>query len=119
MAMKRIRNSYVGVDQGDVALFSDFEENGQMWTGDGPRERRKLVKFRSKYRVPPAVHVSLSLWDMDSGPNIRSEVVAEEITNHGFQLVFRTWGDSRVARVRMSWMAIGELAYADDWVIAD
>ncbi|GAA6181393.1 H-type lectin domain-containing protein [Shimia sp. NS0008-38b] len=118
-AMKRIRNSYVGVDQGDETLFSDFEEDGEMWTGAGTRERRKLIKFSSKYRVPPAVQVALSLWDMDNTANIRAEVVAEEVTNLGFHLVFRTWGDSRVARVRMSWLAIGELAFVDDWVIDD
>ncbi|MFY0617257.1 MULTISPECIES: H-type lectin domain-containing protein [unclassified Shimia] len=117
--MKRIRNSYVGVDQGDETLFSDFEEDGEMWTGAGTRERRKLIKFSSKYRVPPAVQVALSLWDMDNTANIRAEVVAEEVTNLGFHLVFRTWGDSRVARVRMSWLAIGELAFVDDWVIDD
>lgn len=117
--MKRIRNNYVGVDQGDEVLFSDFETDGEMWTGHGTRERRKLVKFSSKYRVPPSVQVSLSLWDMDAEANIRAEVVAEEVTNLGFHLVFRTWGDSRVARVRMSWLAIGELAFADDWVIED
>jgi hypothetical protein len=117
--MKRIRNSFVGVDQGDEVLFSDFEHNGQMWTGEGARERRKEIRFRTAYRSPPAVHVSLSLLDMDSGPNIRSEVTAQDITQEGFQLVFRTWGDSRVARVRMSWMAIGELSYDDDWVISE
>ncbi|CUH52344.1 H-type lectin domain-containing protein [Shimia marina] len=117
--MKRIRNNHVGVDQGDEVLFSDFEDGGEMWTGNGPRERRKLVKFSARYRVPPSVHVSLSLWDMDTQANLRAEVVAEEVTNLGFHLVFRTWGDSRIARVRMSWLAIGELGFADDWVIED
>ena len=117
--MKRIRNNHVGVDQGDETLFSDFESDGEMWTGTGVRERRKLIKFSAKFRVPPSVHVGLSLWDMDAQANIRAEVVAEEVTNLGFHLVFRTWGDSRVARVRMSWLAIGSLAYADDWVIDD
>ncbi|MGX9351373.1 H-type lectin domain-containing protein [Shimia sp. W99] len=115
--MKKLRNHFIGVDSGDVALFSDFDTDGEMWTGDGPRERRKLIRFSEKFRVPPTVHVGLSLWDMDCGANIRSEVVAEEVTNLGFHLVFRTWGDSRVARVRMNWMAIGELAFADDWVV--
>ncbi|MEP2533673.1 H-type lectin domain-containing protein [Shimia sp.] len=115
--MKRLRNNTIGVDNGDETLFSDFEKDGEMWTGDGPRERRKLIRFSSKYRAPPTVQVGLSLWDMDCEHNIRSEVVAEEVTNLGFHLVFRTWGDSRVARVRMSWLAIGELAFADDWAI--
>ncbi|PSL17674.1 H-type lectin domain-containing protein [Shimia abyssi] len=117
--MKKLRNNYIGVDSGDATLFSDFENDGEMWTGNGPRERRKLIRFSQKYRVPPVVHVGLSLWDIDSQNNIRAEVVAEEVTNLGFHLVFRTWGDSRVARVRMSWMSIGELAFADDWQIDD
>jgi hypothetical protein len=29
--------------------------------------------------------------------------------------VFRTWADTRVARVRVSWMAIGAAHHADDW----
>jgi hypothetical protein len=30
-------------------------------------------------------------------------------------MVFRTWGDSRIARVRMSWTAFGEVKSDDDW----
>jgi len=29
--------------------------------------------------------------------------------------VFRTWGDTRVARVRASWTAFGELPYGEEW----
>lgn len=115
--MKRLRNHLIGVDQGDVPLFADFEDGGMMWTGTGPRERRRTVTFAEAYRSPPAVHVGLSLTDMDSGPHQRAEATAENIGTRGFELVFRTWGDSRVARVRMSWLAIGELGYADDWVV--
>jgi hypothetical protein len=30
-------------------------------------------------------------------------------------MVFRTWGDTRVARVRADWMAIGEQRSDEDW----
>lgn len=115
--MKRLRNHLIGVDQGDVPLFSDFEDGGEMWTGKGPRERRKKVKFSQEFKVPPTVHVSLALCDMDSGPHHRAEVVAEKIGRKACDVVFRTWGDTRVARVRVAWIAIGELAYDDDWLI--
>jgi len=46
---------------------------------------------------------------------IRADVSTDKITGIGFELVFRTWGDTRIARVRAAWMAIGELAHADDW----
>jgi hypothetical protein len=32
-------------------------------------------------------------------------------------IVFRTWGDTRVARVRADWLAIGALPHEDDWEI--
>ncbi len=115
--MKRLKNHLIGVDQGDVPLFSDFKDGGEMWIGTGPRERRKPVAFSEPFRSPPAVQVGLSLSDMDSGPHHRAEVTAENIGNEGFELVFRTWGDSRVARVRMTWLAIGELPHGDDWFV--
>ncbi|NSY40575.1 H-type lectin domain-containing protein [Leisingera sp. ANG59] len=113
--MKRLRNPRTGVEQGDVTVFSDFEEGGEMWTGSGPRVRRKPVTFGEAYASPPAVHVSVSLWDMDTSAPVRAELVAENITCQGFDIVFRTWADSRAARLRASWLAIGELPHADDW----
>ena len=113
--MKRLRNHFIGVDQGEVVLFSDFENGGRMWTGNGPREARALVKFAESYRHPPAVQVALSMWDLDSKTNPRADVQTDRITPAGFDIVFRTWGDTRVARVRVAWTAIGELRHADEW----
>ncbi|MCI5042623.1 MAG: H-type lectin domain-containing protein, partial [Donghicola eburneus] len=47
--------------------------------------------------------------------NVRVEITAENITVRGFDLVFRTWGDTRIARARASWQAIGSLPHEDDW----
>ncbi len=113
--MKRLRNHCIGIDQGDVLIFSDFDTGGPMWTAEGPRESRRPVRFSENFRKPPAVHVSLSLWDVDNSSNTRAEVTADTVTEAGFDLVFRTWGNTRVARVRMNWMAIGELRHADEW----
>ena len=113
--MKRLRSHSIGVDQGDVALFSDFEDGGAMWTGNGPRERRRAIKFATKYKSPPSVQVSVSLWDVDTASALRAEVTAEDITETGFDIVFRTWLDSRVARLRVAWISIGDLPHEDDW----
>jgi hypothetical protein len=115
--MKRFHNHLVAIDQGDVVLFADFEDGGEMWTGTGLRERRQKVQFSEPFRSEPAVHVSISLWDVDTGSAVRAETAAESITPEGFELVFRTWLDTRVARVRVAWMAIGELPHDDDWEI--
>ena len=32
-------------------------------------------------------------------------------------MVFRTWGDTRVARIRADWTAIGAIIDEDNWVL--
>ncbi|MDA7423210.1 H-type lectin domain-containing protein [Thalassococcus lentus] len=113
--MRKYVGSLIGVDQGNEEVFSDFASGGDMWTGAGSRERRKKVKFSEQFRSIPTVQVGLSLWDMDSGANVRADISADNVSETGFDLVFRTWSDTRVARVRMAWMAIGEVASDDDW----
>ena len=115
--MKKLQNHRIGVDQGDVLLFSDFEDGGEMWVGTGERSASVEVRFSETYRSLPAVHVSLSMWDMDQTTNSRADVRAEEVTTQGFNIVLRTWGDTRIARARAVWLSIGEVAHNDDWDI--
>lgn len=113
--MKKLRSSIVGVDNGDEVLFEDFEDGGEMWTGRGQRERRRRIKFSEAFRSRPTVQLSISLWDVDAGSVLRADVSAESVTGDGFDMVFRTWGDTRVARVRIAWTAFGEIDDADAW----
>lgn len=113
--MRKYVGSLIGIDQGNEEIFSEFATGGEMWTGHGARERRKPIKFSEPFRSVPSVQVSLSLWDMDQGANVRADISADKVTQTGFDLVFRTWSDTRVARVRMNWIAIGEVASDDDW----
>ncbi len=115
--MKHFNNQPVAVDQGDIILFSDFENGGDMWTGSGARERRQLVEFGSAFYSPPMVHTSISLWDVDTESPVRIEVTAQSVTNVGFDIVFRTWLDTRVARLRVAWMAIGQVKHEDVWEV--
>ena len=113
--MKRISSHLIGIDQGESLLFSDYENDGDMWVGSGDRERRVRITFGERFRAPPAVHLSTSLLDVATGPSVRTDLSAEFISTTGFDIVFRTWADSRVARIRAAWMAIGALAADDDW----
>lgn len=113
--MKRFSHFAVGVQRGSEILFSAFQEGSAMWTGTGPREVRHPVKFPDTFEAPPTVHVSLSMWDIDVGSNQRVDIAADDVAPHGFTIVFRTWGDTRVARVRADWLAIGPTAYEEDW----
>lgn len=113
--MKRLKAHTIGIDQGDVSLFSDFLDDGAMWASTGPRERRHAVNFSQAYRTPPHVYVSMSLLDIDNNAPIRAEVVAETVSEDGFEIVFRTWADTRIARIRVAWLSIGELSDDEDW----
>ncbi len=113
--MKRISRSQIGIQQGSRVMFSDFADGGEMWTGTGDRESRHAVVFEDAYVEPPSVMVSLAMWDIDHMHNARMDLRAERITHLGFDLVFRTWQDSRIARVRADWIAIGPVRDDDDW----
>ncbi|MEL6681373.1 MAG: H-type lectin domain-containing protein [Pseudomonadota bacterium] len=113
--MRRLNSGTVGIDYGDVVMFSDFEDDGKMWRGDGPRQARQSVTFAQPYLNPPHVQVSLSMWDISNNSNIRADVQAEGITTTGFDIVFRTWSDTQVARVRVAWTSFGELPNDDGW----
>ncbi|MFW2587893.1 H-type lectin domain-containing protein [Sagittula sp. SSi028] len=113
--MRKFSGATLGVDQGNAEVFTDFKDGGPMWTGEGARERRRAVIFSDPFAEVPVVHVGLSLWDMDQGANVRADISAENVTTTGFELVFRTWSDTKVARVRMNWLAMGALKNEDDW----
>lgn len=113
--MQRLTNNNIGLSQGSRVLFSDYVDDGAMWIGTGPRESRFEVMFEERFATVPNVHVALSMWDVGADYNQRMDIVAENIHEEGFDLVFRTWGDSRVARVRANWMVIGPLPNDDDW----
>lgn len=113
--MHRVNANQIGLEQGSKVLFSDFEHDGDMWTGQGPREIRVKETFAEAFRAPPLVHLSISMWDLDQNTNQRGDIAAEAVTAEGFDIVFRTWADTRVARIRCDWLAIGEVSDEDLW----
>lgn len=115
--MRRFSHHAIGVCQGSALLFSAFEDQGPMWSGEGPRAVRHAATFDEAFAAPPMVHVAIGMWDIDGAANQRADITAESVTTTGFDIVFRTWGDTRVARIRAEWFAIGPLAYADDFVL--
>ena len=115
MTMKRLRNHLIGIDQGETILFSDFQNDGEMWTGQGARQVRMPISFSERFRASPTVITHLAMWDVDNATNMRVDIQPEDITDEGFVIVFRTWGDTRIARVRVAWVAMGELRHGDDF----
>ncbi|MEM8978402.1 MAG: H-type lectin domain-containing protein [Pseudomonadota bacterium] len=113
--MQRLQSQSIGIEQGETLLFSDFQNGGKMWCGSGQREVRQRVTFSEAYLRAPNVMAHLTMWDLDKDANTRADVKAEAVERDAFDIVFRTWGDTRIARVRVGWMAIGETAGEDSW----
>lgn len=105
----------IGIEQGSKILFSDFAHNGAMWTGEGPREVRLHQPFKEHFLGSPVVQVGISMWDIDHKSNSRVDITAEAITPTGFEIVLRTWADTRIARIRADWIAIGQVLGDDEW----
>lgn len=113
--MRKLRSHQIGLDQGSEPMFSDFDTDGPMWAGDGPREVRRRVTFDTPFKDPPAVLTALAMVDLAAGANHRVDLSHDAVDAQGFDLIFRTWGDTRVARVRADWTAIGAMPDDDDW----
>jgi hypothetical protein len=115
--MRRIRSHLVGVAQGEVALFSDFESDGPMWKGEGQRRVRHVVTFDEAFVEPPVVRVWLTMWDIANSATSRADIATSDIRRESFAIAFTTWGDTRIARARAGWLAIGPLRSDDDWEV--
>jgi H-type lectin domain len=113
--MIKFSSGRMAAQQGSLSLFSDYADGGTMWTGQGPRESRHAVIFAEPFLGKPAVMVALSMWDIDHKHNARAEIAADKVSEAGFEVVFRTWGDTRVARVRADWTALGTVRDDEDW----
>jgi hypothetical protein len=113
--MKRLDSHVIGVEQGDVILFSDFEDDGEMWRGEGPRAARHTITFSEHFADAPTVSLQMSMIDMSNDAFIRADLQPDNVSPSGFDIVFRTWGDSRIARIRVAWQAIGSLPSDDSW----
>lgn len=113
--MKKFNSHRIGVDSGLVHGFSDFANGGEMWSGKGERIRRVDVTYTEEFLNPPVVQLGFAMWDISNAANTRVELAAEDVTTTGFTAVFQTWGDTKVARLRANWMAIGEVDNEDVW----
>lgn len=114
--MQRVSGAVIGLDSGSEQIFSDFDSDGEMWAGDGQRERMVEVLFSKSYQSPPVVHVSLKMLDAAQNTNLRYNIEINSISETGFVARFSTWGDTKIARASMNWMAIGALGDdEDDW----
>ena len=115
--MRKLDSHKLGIEQGETVLFSDFENGGPMWSGDGQRDVSVPIVFSESFDMPPSVMVTLALCDMSNEAYMRMDLRAKNVTTRGFDIAFATWGDTKFARVRAAWQGIGAVSSEDTWDI--
>ncbi len=65
------------------------------------------VFFDSPFFSVPVVQLGLTGFDIDQRDSSRISVVADSITESGFQVLITTWAKTRVYAVELNWIAIG------------
>lgn len=94
------------VQNGEFAAGVD-SEGWSLNGGTGKRNHIVFVRFTGPFAALPEVHLSLAAFDGASASdgNLRVALRAENITRDGFVLKISTWGESRIAGVRGTWLA--------------
>ena len=113
--MSKIISSALALDQGEALLFSDLENNGEMWTGRGDRSRVTNVRFKEAFRNPPQVNIAIKMIDISEGANQRYDLILEDVSPKGFDVRLKTWSDTKIARASINWSAIGTAFDENDW----
>ena len=113
--MAKINSSVLATEQGELLIFSDLEDRGDMWTGSGDRSRTARVKFTEKFREKPLVSIAIKMIDAENSANLRYDLVLEDVDVTGFDVRLKTWGDTKIIRASINWTAIGAGFQDGDW----
>jgi len=71
------------------------------------RTVRGRVAFERAFSSAPVVQVALTGFDIDNAANARLRLGVVHIDPQGFELELRTWWNTRLWSVDLSWIAIG------------
>lgn len=95
---------------GQCDLFRHVDPDAYMWVGDGDRSVIMPIKFERRLETNPLVFLSLQSIDASQGHNLRFDLSAENVTTRGFDVVFSTWFDTKIASCSISWFAFSQTA---------
>lgn len=91
-----------------------FDDSRPGWTLLDPPEPegsrrvfRGRVEFERSFAAFPVVQIGVTGFDVDNGANARLNVAVVGVDVQGFDVELRTWWDSRLWSVDLSWLAIG------------
>jgi hypothetical protein len=74
---------------------------------DRARFVRVRITFEHTFYNPPLVHVGLAGFDIENGDAARLGVQASDVDATGFTVEIKSWFNTRIWSVDVSWLAIG------------
>lgn len=92
---------------GEGEVFNHVDTNNYMWSGEGDRVVRQALQFDLPFSNLPLISLGVTGVDASRAQNQRYYLRAENVTRFGFDLVFITWDDTKIARACASWTATG------------
>ena len=106
--LKKHSHKAIKIQSGEYyADFFDLDEYHYMYEGTDYRSYKYYITFNEKYENVPNVMVSISQLDTDSETNLRIDVSAENIDTSGFYCTIMTWHNTKIYRVKVSWISFG------------
>ena len=97
-----------------LAGAARFDASQPSWTlldpparEGSPRMFRGRVEFERSFSAVPVVQIGVTGFDIGNGANARLNVAVVGVEAQGFDVEVRTWWDSRLWSVDLSWIAIG------------
>lgn len=113
--MTKYISTALETESGDLLIFSDLEDRGDMWTGSGDRSRTARVNFTKLFRETPLVNIAIKMMDAETGTNLRYDLILEDVSTTGFDVRLKTWQDTKIIRASINWTAIGAGFEDGDW----
>ncbi|MDE5083559.1 MAG: H-type lectin domain-containing protein [Trichodesmium sp. St18_bin1] len=106
----KINSPYL-IFQGGTVSYTAYEE-GDKWnlnSGSGDRTLVKHVDFGTPYYSDNInVAVYLTGIDQDNAMDNRLQINPTNVTNQGFDIEYKTWSDSVINGLWLSWVAFGD-----------
>jgi hypothetical protein len=76
-----------------------------LYRGNGDRNFVQHIKFEKAFESAPLIFASIACLDVDNEADCRVSVLADKITNSGFDLTASTWMSTAIYCVEISWIA--------------
>ena len=97
----------VKIQSGEFNADFPSNTNHYMHCSTGFRSFKKYINFNEKYEKIPKVIVSIKGLDTNKDTNIRLYLKTENIDTSGFDLLVKTWDNTSIYGVKISWISIG------------